>query len=481
MNNSEHLPLVVDLDGTLIRTDLLVESASQYISKNLLRIFVIFYYLLKGRSQLKHFLAERVRLDAGALPYNTELLSWLKQQKESGRLVVLATASSEIYAEKISKYLGLFDVVYGSTMELNLKSHQKKSLLVSRYGDFGFEYVGNEDADLPIWSVSAGCYMVGGSKGLEEKVRSFNNLRLNFDSKPKNSFKNFLKAMRLHQWLKNTLIFVPLLAAHQYKNTELVGHSIIAFITFGLTASSAYVLNDLIDLIDDRYHKSKRRRPFASGDVSLIYGWMLWPSLLVLAFGLSVLFLPTAYVLIQIAYLLTTLGYSFYLKRMPIIDASTLSILYTLRIVAGTVATGVAFSFWLLTFSMFIFFSLAMVKRASELIPLYGAALEEKSKNIRGRGYQVGDMMIVKCIGVASSLISVLVLALYIQDAHSLRMYRSPEIIWICCPLLLYWVSRVWLITSRGGMHDDPVVFAAKDSISWIIFCVFIAAMMLAK
>jgi 4-hydroxybenzoate polyprenyltransferase len=273
---------------------------------------------------------------------------------------------------------------------------------------------------------------------------------------------------------------VPLLAAHQLGNFQSISNSILAFIAFGLVASSVYLLNDLADVEDDRHHKKKRHRPFAAGNLSQIHGWITWPALLTLGFLLSNFpgGPPLRFSLCLAVYFTLTVLYSFKLKQIPIVDVLALAMLYTLRIIAGAAAISVPLSFWLLSFSMFFFTSLAFIKRYSEL---HSAKDDGQSGTLRGRGYQPQDLNLVSSLGASSGYTAVLVLALYIQDSHTASLYSKPAIIWLACPVLLFWISRAWLIAHRGHMHEDPIVFALKDKTSWIVAGLFGAVFILAK
>ena len=286
-HNAASLPLVVDLDGTLIKTDLLAETASRFLIEQPLRFFKLVVWLAEGKCALKSRLAESARIDVAALPYNEELLDWLRQEKAQGRSIVLATASHRVLADQVAQHLGLFDDVLATDGNTNLKAHAKRDALVERYGERGFDYVGNDWPDVAVWQSAAQAHVVSGSARLIDKARSHGNLGLTLSNGKPHLAVALLKAMRPHQWMKNLLVFVPLLAAHQYSDGASVLQALLAFIVFGLTASSVYLLNDLVDVADDRHHPRKRRRPLASGDLSLLQGWLAWPVLLLLAFALT--------------------------------------------------------------------------------------------------------------------------------------------------------------------------------------------------
>lgn len=478
MTNSNPHPLVVDLDGTLVKTDLLAETASQFVLAQPLCCFKLLAWLAQGRSALKSHLAHNTNIDATALPYNEELLTWLKQEKAQGRAIVLATASHQLLADQVAAHLGLFDEVLATDASTNLKADAKCAALVAKYGEKGFDYVGNDWADLPVWQSAAQAHVVSQSSRLMEAARRHGNLGQVFtDGKPPLA-QALLKAMRPHQWMKNLLVFIPLLAAHRYGDASSVLQALLAFVAFGLTASSAYLLNDMVDVADDRQHVHKRQRPFAAGHLSLLQGWLAWPLLLVCAFTLAAAALPWPFTLSLGAYFVLTVAYSLRLKQIPMVDVLTLAGLYTLRIIAGAAAIAVPLTFWLLSFSMFLFLSLAFIKRYSEL----KAARQNGQTNIlHGRGYSPQDLELVANLGGSAGYTAVLVLALYIQDAHTASLYATPQFIWLACPVLLYWISRAWLIAHRGQIHDDPIVFALKDRVSWVVAALFAVVFVAAR
>ncbi len=471
-------PLVVDLDGTLIKTDLLIETSSQFVLSRLWHGCKLLSWMKEGKSALKDHLAQATRIDAAVLPYNEEVLTWLKQEKAEGRVIVLATASHQLLANQVATHLDLFDEVLATDADINLKSDVKCAALVAKYGENGFDYIGNDWADLPVWQSAAQAHVVSQSSRLIEAVKRQGKLGQIFsDGKPPLA-QALLKAMRPHQWMKNLLVLIPLLAAHRFGVVTTLGEALLAFIVFCLTASSVYLLNDLVDVTDDRYHARKRQRPFAAGHLSLLQGWLIWPMLLICAFKLADSLLPFSFTVSLGAYFLLTVAYSLRLKQIPIVDVLTLAGLYTLRIIAGAAAIAVPLTFWLLSFSMFLFLSLAFIKRYSEL----KAARQNGQINaLHGRGYSPQDLELVANLGVSAGYTSVLVLALYIQDVHTASMYATPQFIWLACLILLFWISRAWLIAHRGQMHDDPIVFSLKDRVSWIVGVLFAAVFLLAK
>ena len=462
-------PLVVDLDGTLLRSDLLLETGMAFVRHRPLKALRLFKWLVKGKATLEANLARAVDIDVTVLPYDPAVLDLVNSARNSGRKVVLATASHISLAERIAEHLGIFDQVLASDEKVNLSSHRKRDLLVEHFGVKGFDYVGNSSDDLSVWEVARDAYVVNPERGVERRAQAIGNVKEVMLSNVA-GVKDWRKALRLHQWMKNILILVPLLAAHQLGNYLLIWQGVMAFLFFGLCASSVYLLNDLLDLADDRHHGTKRFRPFASGRLSISSGIMVFPVLLIGAFAGAALFLPWAFVATLVAYYILTFAYSLWLKRQMAVDVIALAALYTLRIIAGAAAFGLELTFWILAFSMFMFLSLALVKRYAELGEARRKGLTQKT---RGRGYYPGDLEMISSLGASSGYLAVMVLALYIHDQATTSLYAHPQIIWLACPLLLFWVTRVWMLTHRGQMHDDPVVFAIRDRISLMVGALF--------
>lgn len=473
-DNTAQRPLVVDLDGTLLRSDLLAESFLRMLKQSFLTVFSLPGRLMQGKAAVKDKIARSVDLDVAAMPFHADLLNWLRMEKQSGRRIILSTASNEKYARQVADHLKIFDSVQASDAEHNLSGVNKRDLNVRLYGHKGFDYAGNSRKDLPVWEAAAKAIVVSPEAGLLKKVERIALVERTFLHKGK-SIQSYLRVLRIHQWLKNLLIFIPFLAGHYYKD-HLLSDAVLAFFAFSFCASGAYILNDLLDLEEDRRHGSKRHRPFASGTIPPAHGLILFPALSLAAFGLSFL-LPGSFTLILLSYLALTILYSFSFKQKAVLDIITLAILYTLRILAGSAAINVENSFWMLLFSMFVFFGLAIIKRYTELISLRDSGALQ---NTRGRGYHVDDLELLSSLGVGSGHVSVLVLALYINDTAIQQRYQSPELLWLACPLLLYWLSRAWIIAHRGGMHDDPVVFAIKDrgsiAIAALMVIIFLGA-----
>jgi HAD superfamily hydrolase (TIGR01549 family) len=463
MTVSSQYTLVVDLDGTLLKSDMLHESFWSAFAQNIRTPFTCMLKLLMGRAVLKRYLHQVSSVEINTLPMNTVVLDYIRAHKNAGGKVVLVTASDQLFADEIAEYIGLFDEVYGSDGNVNLKGNEKAQFLQKLYGQDQFIYVGDSAADLAIWKIAAVVVTVEAKASLQRRVEGLGKPTHHLIHS-KQIIRPTLKALRPHQWLKNILVFMPMMAAHKLDYSSLLS-GVHAFITVCFIASSVYLLNDLLDLKSDRVHPRKKMRPFASGALSLFHGSLLMMILLFLGF-VSAAFLGWIFLFTICVYYLLTLAYSLILKRKIIIDICVLAVLYTIRIIAGGVVTGTELSLWLLTFSMFFFLSLASVKRQAELIDL----INKNQQRVVGRGYDVQDLPIISIISLTSGYISVLVMALYISSPDILMLYQTPQILWGICCVLLYWLSRMVIIANRGMMHDDPVVYASTDKISLICF-----------
>ncbi len=456
-----HRTVVVDLDGTLVKTDLLVENLFLFLRLYPLRILEVILWLFHGKAHFKKCLADAVVPDVTHLPYNKELLVWLEHQRAEGASLVLATASDIRIARKLAEHLGIFNDVYG-TEKTNLSSYNKRDILVQRYGERGYEYVGNSVDDLAVWKRASVIHVVNPEYGVLVAARKIGTVDMILENKTP-YVRSLVKALRIHQWAKNLLVFVPLLASHRILETQLLLSGLLAFISYGACASSVYLLNDLLDLPEDRQHPTKCKRPLAAGTLPILHALFMIPVLLLVAFGIALWYLPAQFTGVLAIYYVLTLAYSLWLKRVVMLDVITLAILYTIRVIAGASAMSLVATFWILTFCMFIFLSLAFLKRYTELCD---ARENGKTDKPSGRGYYPADFELLASLGGASGYISVLVLALYINESTTGHLYNSPEWMWAACPLLLFWLSRVWLLAHRGQMHDDPIIFALHDKVS---------------
>jgi len=472
-NDKNRRPLCVDVDGTLIRTDLLHESVFALLKQNFLDVFRLPFWLLKSKAHLKSEIATRVDIDVSVLPYNQPFLNYLREEHTTGRRLIMATASNVKFARAVAAHLGIFEDVLASDDKTNLSGQQKADRLVKTYGERGFDYAGNGHVDKKIWKHAHDAILVNASRGLEKAVSDNVVVSRVFEDRAA-QLPAYLRAMRPQQWLKNLLLFVPLLLAHKIQDAQLLFHTVLAFIAFGLCASSVYLLNDLLDLAADRHHPSKCKRPFAAGSISILGGVILIPLLLIPSAAIATA-LPTAFQATLAVYYAITLSYSIGLKRAPIIDVLVLAGLYTLRIIAGAAAIQVPPTFWILSFSMFLFLSLALAKRFTEL------SGSKEIGNIKGRGYRAVDLETLAQFGTSSAFVSVLVLALYINGETVQELYTYPEVLWALCPIMLYLVGRVWLLARRGELDEDPVVFFVRDRRSQVFMLLGALTLLLAS
>lgn len=459
------VPLVVDLDGTLIHSDLLWEALVVFLGRRFLQIWLLPLWLLLGKAGFKAKLAAAVEIDPAALPYDRALLAEIAVQRGLGRPIVLATASQRRFAESIAGHLQLFDRVLATEGGLNLAAGAKAQRLVTLYGNKGFDYVGNASADIPVWDCSRTAYSVARKPFQLADGRSTQNA----GSRRAGWAGALLKSMRPRQWLKNVLVFVPMLAGHAVSVAN-VTHSLLAMLAFSLCASSAYLLNDALDAQNDRLHASKCRRPIAAGTLPLPVAMLVSPLLALLALLLCARY-NGVLLLVVTVYFVSTLCYSLYLKRLLMIDIVLLAILYTLRILGGGAATRIAPSFWLLAFSFFIFLSLAMLKRHSELFTL----LKHGEEKTRGRSYTTADQAPIGIMGINCGLLSILVFMLYFNSDSVLILYKTPAILLGIVPLLVFWLGRLWTLSFRGLVHEDPILYVSKDPVSLAIIAACVA------
>ncbi len=461
--------MVIDLDDTLIRTDTLFTLLVKCLRQRPLYFFVLIKELLLcGRSALKNRLSAEFPIDTETLPYRSSIINLCTEHKSKSPLnkVILASAADQSIVNNVAIKLNFFDISLGSTRELNLKSAKKLEAIQKIIQNQPFTYVGDSSADIPIWKVSSRGILINPSTKVVQAVKSMGIPFEVIRDRP-NLLTLVAKQMRLHQWVKNTLVCVPFIAAHKLNDFRLWVVALAAFFSFSLLASAVYVLNDLIDVESDRKHPSKCNRPFASGLLPIQVGFLLLPSLILGAL-LIAYFLPIKFVGIACLYFVLNLLYSFYWKEQIILDVILLGSFYTLRILAGGYATETQVSAWLLSFSTFFFFGLAMVKRYTEILKL-----RDGHKNPFGRGYCREDYLPVFVLGVGSSLLALLVLSLYFNSTDVAALYSHSKRMWLLVPLLLFWTSRLWLLAHRGNINDDPVVFAIRDRVSWLTGVMF--------
>jgi 4-hydroxybenzoate polyprenyltransferase len=453
---SSATPLVVDLDGTLTPTDTLVESVLKAVRSSPMTLLSLPVWLARGRAGFKESIARQPPIDVARLPYRVPLLEYLHAERAKGRRITLATAAHHSIADRVARHLGVFDDVLATTAGRNLKGKSKLEAIQDTVGA-SFAYAGDSRADLPIWKAAQAAVLVDVPENTAAAVRQGVPVEREFHGN-NGGLRTWLRALRVHQWMKNLLLFVPLLTAFSFLDVRKLTHTIVAFLAFSLAASATYVVNDLWDLESDRIHPRKRARPFASAQLSIIDGLAVAAGALLigclLAFTVS-----KAFLLILMLYLVLTSAYSWALKEYVLIDVLMLSLLYTLRIVAGSVAIEIGISSWLLAFSVFMFLSLALVKRCAELVSLGETGTAATS----GRDYRVTDLNVLWPLGVGAALAAVVVFGLFISAPDTQQRYGSPQVLWFVAIGLVYWLARLWVKTSRGEMHDDPVVYAIRD------------------
>ena len=448
----------VDLDGTLIAGDLFWESALRLIVQQPWLIAMLPVWALRGKAFLKRQIALRVAIKAEELPYRAEILELLRTAHARGECLVLATGSDELYARQVGEHLGFFSHVMGSDGRSNLTGRRKARRLVQEFGEGQFHYFGNDWSDVSVWRVAASATVVAGPARLVRHVRARLNMRESLSDRP-SRVTAMLRAMRPHQWAKNLLIFVPLITSHQWSNLDKLKAALLAFLAFGLCASAIYIVNDLLDMQSDRAHPRKRFRPFAAGDLSVPTGAVMAAGLLALSAAVTVVIGSLPYAAVLGVYLVTTTLYSVRLKREPVLDVFVLASLYVIRVIGGAMATDVTLSNWLLGFGLFIFLSLAFVKRYTELVA---------NGSMPGRGYTAADHAWMISIGIAAGYMAVVILALYVDSNDVAALYTRPRALWLLCPVILFWITRMWFRAGRQQVDDDPVLEALRDPVSYV-------------
>jgi 4-hydroxybenzoate polyprenyltransferase len=451
------VPLCVSLDGALINSDVLSEGIVRLLRDSVRNCFLIPWWRLRGHAELARQVEQRTNWDSTVLPDNEEFLAWLREQQHSGRHLVLCACVSQPVGARIAARYDLFDeVITYSCADTTGRALSER--LVARFGEGRFDYAGHETQDLAAWGRARRAIVVAPGWRLRRQLGDIGPVARSFPTRPA-GIRAWLRALRLHQWAKNVLMFLPVAAAHKLLFPVEAFLSLVAFGIFGMCASGTYLLNDLTDIDSDRIHPTKRHRPFAAGALSLTGGLLLAVGLIVSGMALAAVLLGWKYLVTLIGYVIATLWYSRSLKRIPMVDVLTLAALYALRVIAGAAATDIVPSFWLLAFTMFLFLSLAVAKRYSELKLMMKSGRTETA----GRGYTTDDVSLLQSSGLSSGYIAVLVMALYVNSDVAQGMYSHPKFLWLLCPLLLYWITRVWIKTSRGQMDEDPVIFALRD------------------
>lgn len=452
----QNVPLVVDLDGTLIKTDLLVETAFSFFGQDPTRAGSLIGMLFRGKAAFKAYIAAATDINAALLPYDERVIDLIQQARSAGRPVYIASASNERYVNAVAGHLGLFDGWFASTATENLSASAKAQRLVEAFGPAGFDYIGNGTADLAVWSKSRKRIAVQPSSAVEGKLLALDPsaVILRRDGFP---MRYWAKLLRVHQWAKNGLVFVPLVTSQSFDLVSL-GQALMAFVAFSLAASGIYLINDLVDLDADRNHRSKKHRPLAAGTIPVLDAIIVAPLLVAIAVLGSFLLNPW-FGAALLAYIALSTSYTFVLKRKMMIDLITLAVLYTLRVVGGAAAIAVPVSEWLLAFSLFLFFSLALIKRYTEL----AVRLDANLPNPTNRNYRKIDLDVIAALAAASGLNAITVFTLYISSDNVRQMHSHPKVLWLICPILMYWIGRILMLAHRRELNDDPIVFALKD------------------
>ena len=468
------LPICVDLDGTLVKTDTFIEQGATFLKTQPENIYKLPLWLLKGKAHIKSMLARQVKIQPNTLPYNHELIEYLLAKKEQGHPLLLVTGANGRIAKAIAKHLGIFDGVYASDRETNLTGRRKLMLLTHLFGRGRFIYCGNSKTDLTIFDAAAKSIVVDAPASVQKKAQRIGNVSKVFGLQSF-SFRTFRKALRVHQWAKNSLIFLPMLLANEFSWSNL-GLALLAFFSFSFVASAGYVFNDLLDVSSDRTHPEKSKRPFASGALPVTYAPFLFVALMAGGLLLS-LTLPMAVSLILLLYAAATMGYTLKFKTIMVADVLLLASFYTIRLFSGGVALDIGISAWLLAFSSFFFLSLALIKRSSEL----QVKIDKNEEGTISRGYVTTDHPIIRGLGSAAGLFSILVLCQYVVSDTAAEVYQHPQYLWTTCVVLTWWIFRYWILANRGHVDYDPVAFAIRDRFSYFIIFVIALSWVLAR
>lgn len=472
MNN---VPLCVDLDGTLVRTNTLLETTLGALKKNPLFIIPLLRAFPKGKAYVKRVIGDQFSADPSTLPYNEEFLAWITSEHAHGRTLILATASDEKIAQHIASHLGIFSDVIASTPEASITAQGKALVLCRIFGTNGFSYAGNSHDDLNVWNCAKNAILVDAPANIISHIKKGIIIEKEFTTTKTLGFKVVAKTMRIHQWVKNALLFIPALAAHELLRTDVASHAVFGFLSFSLLASAVYIINDIADIPSDRAHATKKYRPIASGAISIHHAITIGILCSIGSIAIATITLPLSFFLILGIYLVINICYSIFAKKIAYLDILILASLYVLRIFAGSFATGIATSKWLFVWTLFFFLSLAIMKRVIELLK------HTKEEKIDGRGYHKRDRVFLEYAGIATASISVVVLVLYIHSPSISILYTYPLLLWGVVAIVIAWLCRIWALALKGKLPDDPVLFAAKDPISYGATCAIIATMLLAS
>ncbi len=471
--SADQLPhhIYVDLDGTLTPCDTMWECVAVVFKQRPWLLMLLPILLFSGRQRIKAKLAEWGQINFKLLPFRIDLVDWLQERRRAGHRIVMATAANVKVATAVAERHHVFDCVLASDNNLNLKARKKAQAIRDDCDQEPFLYIGDSKADQAIWKEAKTAVAIG-ARGVSS-LRQLKHSHAIYWPLEQHRFKHAIRAMRPHHWAKNALVFVPLVTAHIFSDLQPWLSACLAFLSFSLTSSAVYLINDLVDLEADRQHHLKKARPMASGVIPIWAGLTIAISCLASSLTLS-LWLPSEFRGYLVTYGIVTLIYSLVLKQLAMVDVITLAGLFTLRVLAGGAATSTPISPWLLAFALFFFLSLAVLKRFAEIHHLKTTNRVQTA----GRGYHINDGPMLSVMGISNGYISVLVLALYINSPGVNELYNNPFGIWLICPALIYWLSRVWLKAQRGLMLEDPLVYAFRDPASYLVG-VFVLVVML--
>lgn len=473
-NESGVRTVCVDLDGTLIATDSLCETLLLACRRQPWIVFWLPIWLYRGRAFLKEQLVQRAAPDVCTFPYDEQLLEWLRAQKAAGSTLVLATGANQVIAEAVADHLGIFSLVLSSSSTRNLVGSEKLRVLEARFGPGEFDYIANSSADLPIWRSLGRAHVAGAPARLIAQLKASGLEVIVSGRTPRLTLRLIAHQLRVHQWAKNLLVALPVFASHRITEPGLWVATLLTMVAFSLVASAFYIFNDLMDLASDRQHPRKRLRPLASGAFGIVPAIALMS--VVLACGLAVAASVGLNVLLcTLLYLAGTCSYSLYGKRLLLIDTLILTGLYILRVIAGGLATEIHLSSWTLGYTSFLFLSLALMKRYSEMLLRSEGA---QNGRIPGRAYELRDLPILGGIGIGAGLTAAIMMALYLCSPEVANLYSRPEVLWPVCMIHVYWITRAWILTNRSAMHDDPVVFALRDHVTRKL-CLVAAALLI--
>lgn len=466
--------IVVDLDGTLTHTDTLYESILMLLSKKPLLLFILPFWLISGKAKFKANVANNIKLNVATLPYNQKLIKWLKKEQISKKKIILCSAANQHIAKAVADHLQLFDEVIASDAINNLKSINKRKVLDEKFGKKNYDYVGNSSSDIKVWAGARHAILVNASDSVSKQAKKVATVTKTFSSQT-TTLSDWFKAFRIHHWVKNVLLFVPLFTANQTINIQSLSILSLAFISFSLCSSAIYIINDLLDLENDRLHPEKWRRPFATAKLSIKTGIVLISLLIIVSLVLAWVVGSLFFVLL-ILYIILTSIYSLLIKKIILLDCLALAILFTIRIFAGGAAIAIVVSLWLLFFSIFIFLSMAFIKRYAEIY----IQIKYGNKHIHGRGYLTKDASLIKILGIISGCLSIVVFTFYLHSEKVTKLYSEPDLLLFVLPLLIFLISWIWIKAHRGKINGDPIMFAIKDKASLLAAGLMVAIFLLA-